>query len=60
MRISATVGQAASANVKHAIRMLVAHWYENRRAVVTGTITAIIPMAVESLLNTERIIDQRQ
>jgi len=60
VRISATVGQAASANVKHAIRMLVAHWYENRRAVVTGTITATIPMAVESLLNTERIIDQRQ
>jgi hypothetical protein len=27
---------------------------------VTGTITATIPMAVESLLNTERIIDQRQ
>lgn len=60
VRISATVGQAASANVKHAIRMLVAHWYENRRAVVTGTITATIPMAVESLLNTERIIDHRQ
>lgn len=58
--ITAEVGAVASANVKHAVKMLVAHWYENRRAVVTGTITARIPMAVEALLNPERIIDLRQ
>ena len=33
-----------------AIKLLVAHWYENREAVVVGTITAQVPIAVESLL----------
>ena len=60
VRVTAAVGVEESANVKHAVKMLVAHWYENRRAVVTGTITATIPIAVESLLSVERIIDHRQ
>ena len=60
VRVTAQVGVNESANVKHAVKMLVAHWYENRRAVVTGTITATIPIAVESLLSVERIIDHRQ
>jgi len=60
VRVTTAVGVAASANVVHAVKMLVAHWYENRRAVVTGTITATIPIAVESLLSVERIIDHRQ
>ena len=60
VRVTAAVGDTASANVKHAVKMLVAHWYENRRAVVTGTITATVPIAVESLLSVERIIDHRQ
>jgi uncharacterized phiE125 gp8 family phage protein len=60
VRVTAAVGVEESANVKHAVKMLVAHWYENRRAVVTGTITATIPIAVESLLSVERIIDNRQ
>jgi uncharacterized phage protein (predicted DNA packaging) len=34
--------------------MLVAHWFANREAVVTGTITAQVPLAVESLLFTCR------
>jgi len=59
IRITASCGGRAEANIEHAIRMLVAHWYENRRAVVTGTITAQIPMAVESLLNPMRVIDMR-
>ena len=59
IRITASCGGRAEANIEHAIRMLVAHWYENRRAVVTGTITAQIPMAVESLLNPLRVIDMR-
>jgi len=46
--------------VKHAVRMLVAHWYENRRAVVMGTNPVEVPIAVEALLNSERIIDLRQ
>jgi uncharacterized phiE125 gp8 family phage protein len=58
--IQAVVGGAPSNNVKHAVRMLVAHWYENRRGVVTGTTATTIPLGVHSLLNTERIIDTRQ
>lgn len=57
--IAATVGGAPSNNIKHAMRMLVAHWYENRRSVVTTTAMEV-PMGVHSLLNTERIIDHRQ
>jgi uncharacterized phiE125 gp8 family phage protein len=60
VRINVNVGRSASSNVEHAVRMLVAHWYENRRAVVTGTITAEIPMAVQAILNSERIIDLNQ
>lgn len=33
-----------------AIKLLVGHWYQNRQAVVTGTIASDVPMAVESLL----------
>lgn len=58
--IAAMVGASASSRVKHAVKMLVAHWYENRRAVVTGTTTAEVPIAVEALLSSERIIDLRQ
>lgn len=58
--ISAQVGGQPSNSIKHAVRMLVAHWYENRRGVVTGTTATTIPLGVHSLLNTERIIDTRQ
>lgn len=56
--ITATVGTLPTPNVKHAVRMLVAHWYENRRNVVMGNPTEV-PMGVQSLLNVERIIDHR-
>jgi uncharacterized phiE125 gp8 family phage protein len=60
VKIECTVGLAPQENVKHAVRMLVAHWYENRRAVVMGTNPVEVPIAVEALLNSERIIDLRQ
>tara|TARA_R110002012_G_scaffold120651_1_gene270054 strand:+ start:11332 stop:11934 length:603 start_codon:yes stop_codon:yes gene_type:complete len=41
--------------VNTAIKMLVAHWYENREAVVIGSGTNPLPLAVESLLWSERI-----
>lgn len=48
---------AQSANVpdtyKHAIKMLVGHWYENRESVVVGTITKPIEHAVDALINSE-------
>lgn len=40
--------------LKQAIRLLVAHWFENREAVVVGTITATLPMGVKSLIANHR------
>lgn len=37
------------AAIKHAILMLVAHWYENREAVTMGS-PVVLPMAVDALL----------
>ncbi|HEU0045084.1 head-tail connector protein [Sphingomonas sp.] len=34
--------------------MLVAHWYQNREAVVTGTIATALPLAVDALISTHR------
>ena len=59
IKIEGTCGESASPNIKHAIRMLVAHWYENRRAVITTT-PQEMPLGVRALLNPERIIDFQQ
>lgn len=37
-------------DVEQAILLLVGHWYANREAVVTGTISTVVPLAVERLL----------
>lgn len=37
-------------DVEQAILLLVGHWYANREAVVTGTISTAVPLAVERLL----------
>ncbi len=60
VKILAEVGAAPSDAVLQAINLLVGHWYENRRTVVTGTIATSIPFAVEALLSSERILDMRQ
>jgi len=39
--------------VKRAMLLLIGHWFENREAVVTGTITQAHKLAVESLLGCE-------
>lgn len=36
--------------VKHAVKLLVGHWYSNREDALTGTIIAKIPHGVDSLL----------
>ena len=41
-----------SENVKTAIKMLVAHWYENREAVAQGSY-ATVPMCVDALLSAD-------
>ena len=42
-----------------AIKLLVAHWYESREAVVVGTISGPLPMAVDALCAALRLRDQR-
>lgn len=39
------------AAIRQAAKMLVAHWYANREAVVTGTIAGDLPMAVRELVS---------
>ncbi|WP_340109464.1 head-tail connector protein [Pikeienuella sp. HZG-20] len=41
--------------VRQAVKLLVGQWYENREAGVTGTITATVPLAFESLINNVRV-----
>lgn len=53
--ITYTCGYASAAAVpdaiKHAIRFLVGHYYENREATIAGTIITAVPFAVDSLLS---------
>jgi len=39
-----------TSDVEQAILLLVGHWYANREAVVIGTISSAVPLAVERLL----------
>lgn len=43
----------------HAIKLLVAHYYENRNIVVIGTIPSEVPNLIHSLLNPYRVISDR-
>jgi len=43
--------------IKTAIKMLVAHWYENREPVITGTIVQNIPLSVKSMLDSVKVYD---
>lgn len=57
--VTFTAGHAyCPAPVKHAIRLLVSHMYENRQEEVTGTITTRLKFGLEALLNPYRIIFQ--
>ena len=53
--ISGTLGAAPAHPIVHAIKMLVAHYYENRRAVITASANEM-PLGVAALLNPYRII----
>ena len=54
--ISAEIGGNLPRAMKHAILLLVAHFYENRQSVVTGTIATEVPLGLRSLLNPFRIV----
>ena len=47
-------GSDVPAAVRHAILMLVGFWYENRSAVLTGSISKQLEFAVESLLSSQK------
>lgn len=44
---------AVPESIKTAIKLTVAHWYENREAVVTGTIATELPVSARALLYSE-------
>ena len=54
--ISGAIGSQASSPLKHAIKMLASHYYENRRAVIVGVKASKIPLGIEAILNPYRII----
>ena len=45
---------AAPAPIKHAILLLIGHWFANREAVNVGNITSELPLAVDALLKNFR------
>jgi len=57
VRYVAGFGAAAAvpAEYKHAIKLTVGHWYENREAVVVGAMVAKLPLAVKDLLTQDRV-----
>jgi len=54
--IAGTIGNQANPPQQHAIKMLAAHYYENRRAVIVGVKASKIPLGIEAILNPYRII----
>jgi len=52
-------GYGAAANVPeaivHAMKLIIGHWYQNREAVVLGTITAEVPQAARALMDHYRV-----
>lgn len=59
VRVRYTAGYGAAsavpAAIRHAILMLVAHWYANREAVTAGGASAL-PMAVDALVHPFRVL----
>ena len=48
-------GSSEPAAIRHAILMLVGHWYESRQAVIaTGAVPQEVPYGVQSLLDSQR------
>lgn len=50
-------GTAVPASIRAAMLLLVGHWYENREAVVTGTIATEIPQAAQKLLWSNKCVE---
>lgn len=48
-----TTAASVPAGIRHALRLIVAHWYQNRE--VAGQNTTAFPYMVEDLINAERV-----
>jgi len=48
-----TVSSGVPEHIKQAVRMVVAHWYRNREAVLQGTISKEIEFGIDALLYSE-------
>ncbi len=60
--ITYTAGYGATAAlvpqpIRQAIKILVAHWFENREPVIAGTIVSPVPMSVDALLGPYRTME---
>lgn len=54
VRINFTAGyETIPPTFKHAVKIIVAHWYMAREPIITGTIVADVPLSVKSLLDSE-------
>ena len=51
-----TTAALVNARVKHAIKLLVAHWYNNRETVAIGTLSKELEFTVSSLLSLDRVV----
>lgn len=49
-----STGASVPAAIRHAILMLVGHWYESRSTVLVGSISKPLEFAVESLLSSQK------
>lgn len=47
-------GSSVPAAIRHAMLMLIGHWYENRSTVLVGSISKQLEFAVESLLSSQK------
>jgi uncharacterized phiE125 gp8 family phage protein len=52
-------GSSVPRPLRQAMLLLVSHWFENREAVVVGTIVTELPFAVKSLIAPFRVMTQR-
>lgn len=59
IRYVAGYGEATSVpqRIKQAILLAVGHWYENRESTISGTIIAPLPMGVNDLLWSARVLE---
>jgi uncharacterized phiE125 gp8 family phage protein len=56
-KAGATAAANVPAVVKQAMLLLIGHWYENREATISGTVSRPIDFAVQALLGMNRVME---